>query len=90
MPERHGHQSSSPSPPPTFRPPAPAPTSPVRLRGTMEAWQVSLLPAMSLLGALAISFLALSTGNWLGRRTELLLAAFIYGEPQHVTHTHTM
>ena len=55
----------------------------------MEAWQVSLLPAMSLLGALAISFLALSTGNWLGRRTELLLAAFIYGEPQHVTHTHT-
>lgn len=53
---------------------------PDRLRGQLQAWQVNLLPAMSLLGALAISFIALSTGNWLGRRTELLLAAFIYGE----------
>lgn len=48
--------------------------------------QTGLVVSSSLLGALAGSLIALSAGNKLGRRTELMAAAVLYGAP----HAHVL
>ncbi|KAF6252911.1 general substrate transporter [Scenedesmus sp. NREL 46B-D3] len=57
-------------------------TSP-QLSGTdwydLSSFQSGLVVSMSLLGALLGSLIALASGNRLGRRTELLMAALLYG-----------
>uniref|UniRef100_A0A383VP60 Major facilitator superfamily (MFS) profile domain-containing protein n=1 Tax=Tetradesmus obliquus TaxID=3088 RepID=A0A383VP60_TETOB len=45
----------------------------------LSSFQSGLVVSMSLLGALLGSLIALASGNRLGRRTELLMAAGLYG-----------
>jgi MFS family permease len=48
-------------------------------RYALSSFQSGLVVSMSLLGALLGSLIALASGNKLGRRTELLMAAVLYG-----------
>lgn len=50
------------------------------VRYDLSAFQSGLVVSMSLLGALLGSLVALASGNRLGRRTELIMAAVLYGE----------
>jgi MFS family permease len=48
-------------------------------RYNLSSFQSGLVVSMSLLGALTGSLLALISGNKIGRRSELMLAAVLYG-----------
>ncbi|KAG1668309.1 hypothetical protein FOA52_011206 [Chlamydomonas sp. UWO 241] len=45
----------------------------------LDSWLLSFLPTTSMLGALVASLLIMLCGNVMGRRTELLIAAMVYG-----------
>lgn len=53
--------------------------TPLFPRYNLSSFQSGLVVSMSLLGALTGSLLALLSGNKIGRRSELMLAAVLYG-----------
>jgi MFS family permease len=65
----------------TISPPTSVPRTAVTRRYALSSFQSGLVVSMSLLGALLGSLIALASGNKLGRRTELLMSAVLYGAP---------
>ena len=68
-----------PGPPPTLPPCLAWPSPYFPPRFALSSFQSGLVVSMSLLGALAGSLITLAAGNRLGRRTELLVGASLYG-----------